>query len=123
MEYVDRFMAANQEVTNEMIWRWFDIAQKEGRIQVNQPPSQVRENRRMSDQICYGSSEMQDAIQKVKEISISRNTTDPSHTQWPSKPQDKNDLENLEKKHMNRSMEKDSTNSLNLDYRSTQPRN
>ena len=68
-----------------------------------------------------GSSDMQDAIQKVKDISISRKTTDPSQRENPNKLRDKNDPEVLKKLSqyaMNLSMEQDFTNSLNLDYRS-----
>ena len=32
MDYVDQFMKANQDISNNMIGRWFDIAVKENRI-------------------------------------------------------------------------------------------
>ena len=38
MEYVVHFMRTNENVTNEMIGRWFDIAQKEKRVPRNERP-------------------------------------------------------------------------------------
>ena len=70
MDYVERFMESNQDISNNMIGKWYDIAMEENRIQVqsNRPPE---ENRRPSDELAYGSYDMQDAIKKVKQISVS----------------------------------------------------
>ena len=70
MDYVERFMEANQDISNDMIGKWYDIAIEENRIQglSKKPPEG---NRRPSDELAYGSYDMQDAIRKVKQISIS----------------------------------------------------
>jgi hypothetical protein len=70
MDYVERFMEANQDISNNMIGKWYDIAMEEKRIQV-QSKKPTEEYRRPSDELAYGSHDMQDAIKKVKQISVS----------------------------------------------------
>ena len=65
-------MAANHEVSNAMIGRWYEIAKKEGRVHSDNNDEPNPETRRMSDNIYLGTTDMQDAIKRVKEISHSR---------------------------------------------------
>ena len=74
MDYVERFMQANEEVTPEMYGRWAEIAKHEGRNQVRQ--EEPEKERRMSDEIVYGSKDMQGAIRAVKEMSVRRKRPD-----------------------------------------------
>ena len=68
MDYVEEFMNKNQDVTNTMIGRWYDIAREEGRVpKVAPKPDEAR--RRPIDEIAFGTSDMQDAIEKVRQLS------------------------------------------------------
>ena len=95
MDYVSNFMATNQDVTNTMIGKWYEIAMKEGRTSLDQQKEKPQATRRMSDEICKGSYNMQDAIQKVKEISLSRRETNTANANTRHKRHDKNDPEVL----------------------------
>ena len=72
MDYVEKFMKANQDISNDMIGKWFEIAVNENRVK-NPNKVQPEEHRRPSDELALGSLDMQDAIQKVKQISLSSN--------------------------------------------------
>ena len=68
MDYVEEFMNKNPDVTNIMIGRWYDIAKEEGRVP-KAAPKPNEERRRPSDEIAFGTSDMQDAIEKVRQLS------------------------------------------------------
>lgn len=68
MNYVEGFMNRNPDITNNMIGPWYEIAMNEGRVPSNQP-KQTEARQRPSDEIAYGTDDMQDAIEKVRKLS------------------------------------------------------
>ena len=66
-------MNKNPDVSNIMIGRWYDIAKGEGRVP-KAAPKPNEERRRPSDEIAFGTSDMQDAIEKVRQMSNKKRT-------------------------------------------------
>jgi hypothetical protein len=110
MDYVEDFMNKNPDVTNNMIGRWYEIAVNEGRVPKNQtePP---KERKRPSEEIALGTDDMQDAIEKVRQMSNRKkpdsnqdvNTTKRKE-QAGNKKYDKNDPEELKESIWRRTM-------------------
>jgi hypothetical protein len=93
MDYVAKFMRENQDISNKMIGRWYEIAMQEGRVNSNN--EKTHETRPMSDDIVRGSDDMQDAIKKVKEISRPRNSSNVRQENGPKKHLGRTDPETL----------------------------
>ena len=95
MDYVSTFMKDNQDISNKMIGRWYDIAKQEVRVKSDVEPTSVA--RRMSDKIHQGSEDMQDAIRRVEEIKLSGTSNGAKNENRPNNTMDKNDPETLKR--------------------------
>ena len=106
MDYVEKFMNENPDINNDMIGKWYDIAIKEKRVP--RPERNQSQSKRLpSEDIALGTPDMQDAIEKVRQISLAKTTTGATRKPEQTKERrryDKNDPEELKESIWRRTM-------------------